>query len=499
MMRRRFLQLLAACGAFLAGLFRGLPALAYDGTIEGDFAGTVPNGQHWHITGNVNLTGDLIVEGLLTGVDTFTLTGNGFQVLVQNGGVVDLAGQAKSGWVCWGDTVTGWNVGDRLAVAPTLVGVFVPTVVTWQGSWAATLRPANAADVTLVDGSTARPEVANLTRTITMTGLRRFHLHNGAGVQSLKHFALVNCGTVGVLGDYPLHFHLNGETSRGSTVTGVVVEGGKNHAFVPHGSHGITFTDTVAYNTENLAYWWDPPLSNNNTFDPNDSDDITFDHCLAILVPGTMSRLDGFHLGRGVGNICTGSAATCVQGGNEASGFQWPEVGIGLWTFTNCVSHNNKTFGIFTWQNSNLLHVIAAFKAYRNGVGGIKHGAYGNFYHYLDIVLSDQPTALLAHAVTRSHVDFPNERLIFENVLTNGPLVVSKHNTSGILPTFYRNCTFTGVTYQEVNANKSSYNVFEDCGLVPADFTFTIIQPQSVIEILEGGVLQYRWAAGTWS
>lgn len=500
-MRRRFLQLVAACGAFLTGLFRGLPALAYDGTISGNFAGVVPAGQHWHITGDVNLTGDLIVEGLLTTVDTFTLTGNGFQVLVQNGGVVDLAGQAKSGWVRWGDVVTGWVTGDRLAVAPTSVGVFVPTVVIWQGSWAATTRPVNAADVTLVDGSVAKPEVANLTRTITMTGLRRFHLHDGAGVQTLRYFALVNCGTAGVLGDYPLHYHLNGVASYGSANTGIVVEGGKNHAYVPHGTHGITFTDCVAYNTTGVAYWWDRPLSDGDL--TQDSNDMTWTHCLSIrnlnsTAEGESSRLAGFWLGAGTNVACVDSTATCVtgqypkSGSMQRSGFHWPEnTSRTSWDFRDCVAHNNAESGIFVWQNARaIVNVLEDFTAYRNGYQGVNHGSYQNRYQYRGGVLTG--TGFMLHA--KSAIEGP---LAVEDYVSDAPLTITKHNSQNTDPTFIRRCTFPTVIYGETS--NGSFMVYEDCGLVPANFTLTQIAADSIIEIKEGGVLIHRWQSGVWS
>lgn len=499
MSRRRFLQILAGFGAFLTGLFRSNAALAYDGTISGNFAGTVPNGQHWHITGNVNLTGDLVVEGLLTGINTFTVTGNGFQILVQNGGVVQLTGQPKTGWVRWGQAVTGWQSGDRLVVAPTKAAIYTPTVITWGGSWAATSRPPNSPDVTLVNGSVALPEVANIDRSIKFNGLRRFHLHNGAGIQSLKYLAIVNSGLTGVLGDYPLHFHLNGDTSRGSAVEGVVVEGGKNHAFVPHGSHGITFKDCVAYNTAGPAYWWDPPL-NNNQPDPNESHDIFYDHCLAVLVTGTDNRLDGFTLGRGVGNRCVDTASTAVQGGTQASGFEWPEMGTGVWEFRDCVAHNNKALGIFGWQNTSFDHVIEDFTAYRNGRAGILHGAYLNFYLYRNIVLTGNVQwAFMGHALSSNLPSMPDKNLIIEDLISDGPLLIASHQQTSLRPVFYRRCTFTGVTYNEVNVNQSSVISYEDCGLVPANFILTIIQPQSIIEIKEGGLLTHRWASGVWS
>lgn len=478
--------------------------------LSGDVSGTFGD---CFVAGDLNLTGNLFIEGLMTGIDTFHVQGNGFTIFFQNGGRADLHGKFKAPWGPWGTDSTGWVAGNRLAIAPTayrfdangkrLAADYVPIEGLWTDDWSTLIRPAVLPNVILEDDSLAKPEVVNLSQSIVFENLARgFHIHDSGGIQLLSDLKFLNCGTVGVLGNYPHHFHMVGENARGSLLERVVVEGGKNHAFVPHGSHGITYKDCAAYNTVNHAYWWDPPLDNNQPSD-NDSNDIFYDHCLALKVTGPnnpiSARLSGFMLGRGVGNRCVGSVAVGVMGGVESSGFHWPETGIGNWIFQNCVGHNNKSFGIFAWQNSTLLHVIEDFTAYRNGLGGIDHGAYLNFYTYRNITLTDHPNALIDHALSSQHVNFPNGRLIFEDILTNGPLHIAKHNVASSLPVFYRRCTFTAVSYNEINVDRFSYIVHEDSGLTPADFTFTLIQPQSIVEIFEGGVLQHRWASGVWS
>jgi hypothetical protein len=271
--------------------------------ISGNFAGTIPAGEIWTIVGDVNLTGDLVVEGWLTHIGPFTLTGNGFQILVQHGGVLNLQGDVRSGWVRWGDAVTGWQVNDRLIVAPTALNKYVPVAAAWPGSWSLP-RPTDSPDVALSDGSTARPEVANLTRSVVLTGLSRIHFHDGAGVQTLKHLAVVNSGVAGVLAQYPLHFHLNGEASRGSLLEGVVVEGGKNHGFVPHASHGITFRDCVSHDTTDDAYWWDGAV--NNLDITNRTNDTVWVHCLASWTKKNVAPIAAaFNLGAGLRNSCT--------------------------------------------------------------------------------------------------------------------------------------------------------------------------------------------------
>lgn len=469
-------------------------------TISGNVSGTFGD---VHIAGNVNLTGDLIIEGRLTGVDTFTLEGNGFQLLVQHGGQLDLRGVEKTAWCPWGDTATGWQLGDFLAVAPTAPNVFVMSAVLWSGAWGT--RPAFSPDVTLPDGQVVKPEVANLIRSITLKNLSRIHFHDDAGVQILKHVAVVDSGVTGVLAKYPLHFHLCGESVRGSLLEGVVVVNGKNHAFVVHGSHGVTLRDCVAHNTTNDAYWWDPPVAIPPAFQKdhtaNNSNDIVYDHCLASRVnpvPGDNGfRLAAFVLGAGSGNTLTDSVATCVQGQSavDASGFHWPEsanqnVGGNQWVFENNTAHNNKVDGIFVWQNDSNPHVVDGFVGYRNGGTQIDHGAYDNNYDFVNMVLmGGTQGSFRLHAVGN---------VLLGNVIADTSLRIEKHNADAAVFAIVRNCQFPSVVYAETGLTHVSKIRYEDCGLTPSLFIMSAALPGSVAEIYEGGILKHRWTGGVW-
>lgn len=484
---------LLACVGGVAGT-----TLASTG-ICGDFAGTVTQGETRQITCDVNLTGDLIVEGVLTGVDTFTLDGNGFQILVQNGGRLDLAGKHRSAWVRWGDNVSGspaqpdWQIGDRLAVAPTKAGIYgAPYEVTWTGDWATMVRPANSPDVPLVDGTTARPEVANLSQSIVLQDLRRLHFHEGAGVQTLKWLKVLNSGTAGVVGDYPIHFHLNGEASRGSLHEGVVVENGKNHAFVAHASHGIVYRDTAAINTFDHPYWWDLPPGGNNDDTTNDSNDIVWDHALAGYVQGSSTILSGFRLGAGIGNRLVDSAVYGVQGTINSAGATWPEKGQGVWDVSGLVSHNNVLHGIFTWQNDGRPHVdIEGITIYRVGRRGISHGAYINHYEYRQVSITGTgKEAVVSHALSLG-----GHSILFEDFVTDNRLAIADHKLSSGTPVIFRRSTFTGVDFYEGTGANGGITRFEDSGpwAVPSAFVIYSWRPASVIEIYEDGVLLHRW------
>lgn len=471
--------------------------------LTGAIGGLIPIGTTARLRGNCRLTADLHVRGTLvcdeSGVD---LDGQGLYDIHTHDGTLDLAGVEKTAWCRWGETPVGWQIGDRLAVAPTAVGVYVPSETTWQGSWTATTRPANSPDVTLVDGSIAKPEVVNLSQTVTLRNLKRVMVHEASGPnpQTLKWIRVADSGETGVLGHYPIHFHMLGDNSRGSVLEGVVVEGGKNHAFVPHASHGITYTGCVAYNITDDAYWWDrPPIETDLT---NDSHDIAWDDCLALWVkpvPGEAgSRLVAFMLGQGDGNRCVGSVAVCVQGKNSAAGFQWPERGEGVWLFDGCVAHNNKAMGIFVWQNGSRLHLLENFTVYRVGENGIQHGAYRNTYHYRNVTISE--TVKESMRVNALASPNPDDLLIFDDVVTDKPLLVAGHNQTSPNPVLYRNCSFPRVLMREHPADGlGGYHRFENCGLTPADFDMSGVKPDSIIELVEAGIVAHRWELGVWT
>src|SRR3989338_10373715 len=99
-------------------------------------------------------------------------------------------------------------------------------------------------------------------------GQRKFHFKPTEGILGGE-----GRGSDFVLGRYALHFHMSGENNRGVVVEGVVARDIGSHAFVPHASHGITFRDTLSYNTAETPYWWDPRTNFDRGVNPNASND----------------------------------------------------------------------------------------------------------------------------------------------------------------------------------------------------------------------------------
>jgi hypothetical protein len=288
----------------------------------------------------------------------------------------------------------------------------------------------------------------------------------------------------------------------------VVVEGGKNHAFGPHGSHGITYLDCAAVNTINDAWWWDPP-PDVPVGDPpstiNDSHDVHWLHCLAlgqVQTPGvsTDHNLAAFYIGAGNGNKCNDSVAAAVRGaGQKVSGFHWSENFV--WEFLRNVAHNISHDGINTWTNSSGRHIIDDFVSYQFGRAGIEHGAYRTQFVYRNCSLTVTNPIVGGSGNTqavRQHSNSAFQGLLFENIVTDDRLIIDSHGLLGTEWTVHRNCGYTRVVYAEASSPHPSRIRYEDCDLLPADFSLTNAHPSSEIEIWEDGALVHRWA-GSWS
>jgi hypothetical protein len=244
----------------------------------------------------------------------------------------------------------------------------------------------------------------NLTRNVRIEGTAEGHAHVHIMAMVPQHIAYAAfryLGVKGVLGRYPVHFHMAGNMTRGSKVVGCVVRDSGMHAFWPHSSNGITFRDCVAYTINEEVFGWD---------DEDRTNDIVWDHCLAANVTTDQHRMGAFMLGVGKGNVIRDSVAIGIHATEDSGAFNWIEKDIhapGTWKFpAGNVAHNNECNGALTWQNTHDVHPVVGFLAYRNGSAGINHGAYSNDYHYIDCRLLENETAgVVCHADSHSARD----------------------------------------------------------------------------------------------
>jgi hypothetical protein len=385
---------------------------------------------------------------VFVGVNEAAFAGGGMGVLasdvglwVVGAGVLDLEGAPRRAWtrasgavaagatrLALADDPVGWRPGDEVVVTPTLgpdnersfTAYDTAMVRSVSGRTVSLSRPLRfphpSVDVGADAGSgrVQTAEVLNLTRNVRIEGTPGHRAHifiHSSRPQSLKGVAIRQMGprkradeyTEPVLGRYALHFHMAGDGVRGSRVERVVIRDSGSHAFVAHLSHGVAFRDCISHNTFEDAFWWDGAPDTRTPGPP--SNGILYERCVASLVqydpPFRGYTLTGFMLGRGTGSVARDCVAVGVQGSVDASGFEWPEGSEGVWRFENCVAHNNANHGIFVWQNTAKVHLIANFTAYHNVAAGIAHGAYQNGYQYKGLALyGNSGSAVELHAVS---------------------------------------------------------------------------------------------------
>jgi uncharacterized protein YggU (UPF0235/DUF167 family) len=361
---------------------------------------TIPAGQVWELDPSADTTiivgGNIVVNGTLratprpdvthrirfTGINEANVVG-GMAMhplpsdvgLWVDGGVLDVSGTPKTAWNTTGVDPT-WTSKDELLVAPMKAGDYttrpftgvVPTV-------SRTLYAGTSHEIT----RSYTAEVFNMTRNVVIDsdgGRGHIMIINATRPQRLEFAELVNLGPAGKLGRYPLHIHMNGSGTEGSTFRGNVAKNCGNHAFVPHRSNGIDMSYSIAYKTKDHAFWWD--LN-------DESERVRWDRCAAVdTITGA-----GFMLGEGVGNSCVGSVAVGGTGNASLGGVVWPEQANGdrnVWFVEETVAHNNNTNGFRVWQNDYSPHAIIRCAVFNNAMDGFSHGAYTNQYRYFQCV-----------------------------------------------------------------------------------------------------------------
>src|SRR5262245_54728044 len=157
------------------------------------------------------------------------------------------------------EPVTGWKVGDEIIVTAS-------KKVSHRGSYRNGDDSLGTEErkITKIDGQTIhfekplavehygsgefKSEVANLSRNVVIEsadpkgvrGHAMYHAYSQGGVSYVR---LAHLGKEGVLGRYALHFHLVGDTMRGSQVLGAAVVDSHNRWITIHGTDYLVVRD----------------------------------------------------------------------------------------------------------------------------------------------------------------------------------------------------------------------------------------------------------------
>ena len=144
-----------------------------------------------------------------------------------------------------------------------------------------------------------RAEVANLSRNVVVEsaapdGIRGHTMIHEHSAGSISYAEFRHLGKQGELGRYSLHFHLCGESMRGSSVIGASIWDSHNRFLTIHGTDGIVVRDCVGYKSVGHGFFLEDGTEINNVLD----------HNLAVTVgPGRPlpQQVIPFDLNRGAG------------------------------------------------------------------------------------------------------------------------------------------------------------------------------------------------------
>jgi hypothetical protein len=184
------------------------------------------------------------------------------------------------------EQVSGWKVGDRIIV--TMTGVAPTSGYSHPGSnpqgtttEERIIRGIDGARLTLSEPlahehlgtGLYRGEVANLSRNVVVESADRklrghtmYHKHSAGAI---SHAEFRHLGKEGILGRYAVHYHLCGDTMRGSYVIGASIWDSDNRWLVIHATNYLVARDNVGYRSKGHGFYLEDGTEVHNVLDRN--------------------------------------------------------------------------------------------------------------------------------------------------------------------------------------------------------------------------------------
>jgi hypothetical protein len=183
------------------------------------------------------------------------------------------------------EPVTGWRVGDEVIVTGSKKVSHRGTYRTGTGSMGTEERR-----IAKIEGQTLeldkpltqehygegefRSEVANLSRNVIVEsadpeGVRGHTLFHSFSQGGISYARFAHLGKEGTLGRYAIHFHLLGNSMRGSQVLGVAVVDSHNRWITIHGTEYLIVRDCVGYRSVGHGYFMEDGTEVYNLLDRN--------------------------------------------------------------------------------------------------------------------------------------------------------------------------------------------------------------------------------------
>lgn len=194
-------------------------------------------------------------------------------------------------WVKLGDTayrddaqlvlaepVTDWQVGDHIIITGSS-GNFGGMAPQTEERWIVALRGNRVQLDRPVDyyhsgEGEFRAEVANLTRNVVVAsadpqGVRGHTMYHRHSTGSISYAEFRHLGKRGILGRYPVHYHMCQDTMRGSSVVGASIWDSHNRWVAIHSTQYVVVRDTVGYKSIGHGFFLEDGTEVYNVFDRN--------------------------------------------------------------------------------------------------------------------------------------------------------------------------------------------------------------------------------------
>jgi len=272
-----------------------------------------------------------------------------------------------------GPLPAGWMVGGPVLIAPYVTGdrtpdVTVLTAVLPDLGYSVPGQPRHFTEIVRMDAGITVNQAARIMWMrpgFDQIGQVAPDIPGCPCPSLINNVRINDSGAVPALGFYPIHFHRVGNNVRGTTVTDSLVVNGRNHAFVTHAAHGVTYLRSGAVDPAGDAFFWDVTDGVNGQPDPSSAtNDVSYLQTFVLgqrpsaLGLGAEPReVTAYLAAHGIGNVNVGSwvAGSQLGGVPNASGVHWSGKANSLlkrWVWDDFTVHNSNSHGVFVWMNS---------------------------------------------------------------------------------------------------------------------------------------------------
>lgn len=166
-----------------------------------------------------------------------------------------------------------------------------------------------------------RAEVANLTRNVVIEsanpdGVRGHTMYHAGSAGAISYAEFRHLGKRGVLGKYPIHYHLVEDTMRGSSVIGVSVWDSHNRWITVHGTQFLVVKDCIGYKSVGHGYFLEDGTEVYNIFDRNLAvQALDGDPLPEQIMPFDNNLGSGFWWGNSLNSFTRNVAVECDEDG----------------------------------------------------------------------------------------------------------------------------------------------------------------------------------------